>query len=132
MRRKWPNRYREFSSGEGDSDFQSAALPTELLGHCNRLIFIGYRIDADRAGARIRPALGAARQGRKTAILTRSTAVAPRAERRVLLASFPDRQTLVMVVPYSADLTIPVSLAHALLASPLTSAAMDDVANCIR
>jgi transaldolase len=64
--------------------------------------------------------------------LTRITAVAQRAGRRALLASFPDRQTLEMAVPYSADLTIPAPLVHALMASPLSSAAMDDFAKRIR
>jgi transaldolase len=64
--------------------------------------------------------------------LSRITTVAQQSQRRVLLASFPDAKTLELALPYSADLTIPASLVHALLASPLSSAAMDDFAKRIR
>jgi transaldolase len=65
--------------------------------------------------------------------LSRITTVAKRAGRRVLLASFPDTQTLEIAQPYSADLTIPAALVHALLASPLSAAtAIDDFAKRIR
>jgi hypothetical protein len=46
------------------------------------LIFIGSRFDVHRAGARIRPALGAARQGRKMAIRSES-------RHRVILDTVP-------------------------------------------
>jgi transaldolase len=53
-------------------------------------------------------------------------AIVKSAERCLLLASFPDRQTVEVGLRYSRDITAPPAVLGELLASPLSQAAIDD------
>jgi transaldolase len=64
--------------------------------------------------------------------LSSIAAVARRAERRLLLAGFPDLDTVETALAYSDDLTIPAALVPRLLESPLSSAAIADFATRVR
>lgn len=59
-------------------------------------------------------------------------AVSRRAERRLLLASFPDLETVEMATAHSSDLTVPATLAPRLLESPLSSTAIAEFASRVR
>jgi transaldolase len=53
-------------------------------------------------------------------------------DRRLLLASFPDLETVSAALAHSNDLTVPPALLPQLLESPLSSAAINEFANRIR
>lgn len=59
------------------------------------------------------------------------TELVRRAGKRVLLASFPDLETVESATRLAEDLTIPAALVPRLLESPLTAAAINDFANRI-
>jgi len=64
--------------------------------------------------------------------LSRIAAVARRAQRCVLMASFPDLDTVERAIPYSDSLTIPAALVEALLGSPLSAVAVNAFAGRVR